>query len=104
MNFTKLTGTALQSAELYIARYCLQLEGQSGSIDIAYAVKVINDEYRLVPEHALAKLASDISYAFGYLKNQQLGEMSRAGYWKFKALSPFEAKQALHDNLVPLIT
>ncbi|WJJ93290.1 hypothetical protein [Neopusillimonas aromaticivorans] len=97
--FFKLTGTALQAAQISIARYCLQLEGQSGAIDIVHVVKNINDEYRLVPEKALDALINDISYAYAYLKNQQLEEMSRAGYWKFKALSPFEAKQQLDDEL-----
>ncbi len=97
--FFKLTGTALQAAQISIARYCLQLEGQSGAIDIAHVVKNINDEYRLVPEQSLDALKNDISYAYTYLKNQQLEEMSRAGYWKFKALSPFEAKQQLDGEL-----
>lgn len=97
--FFKLTGTALQAAQISIARYCLQLEEQSGAIDIAHVVKNINDEYRLVPEHALSALENDISHAYTYLKNQQLEEMSRAGYWKFKALSPFEAKQQLDSEL-----
>lgn len=97
--FFKLTGTALQAAQISIARYCLQLEVQSGAIDIAHVVKNINDEYRLVPEQSLDALKNDISYAYTYLKNQQLEEMSRAGYWKFKALSPFEAKQQLDGEL-----
>jgi hypothetical protein len=61
--------------------------------------KKINDEYCLVPEQALGALTIDISLACNYLKNQQLQEMSRAGYWKFKALSPFEAKQELDGEL-----
>lgn len=97
--FSKLTGTALQAAQMSIARYCLQLEAQSGAINIAHVVKNINDEYRLVPEQALGALTSDISFACNYLKNQQLQEMSRAGYWKFKALSPFEAKRELDREL-----
>lgn len=82
-----------------IARYCLQLEEQSGAIVIAHVVKNINDQYRLVPEQALGALTNDISLAYNYVKNQQLKEMSRAGYWKFKALSPFEAKQELDGEL-----
>lgn len=100
--FFKLTGTALQSAQMSIARYCLQLEGQSGAINISHVVKNINDEYRLVPQNALSALINDISYAYNYLKNQQVEEMSRAGYWKFKALSPFEAKQELDGELEAL--
>ena len=95
----KLTGTALQAAQLSIARYCLQLNEQSGAINIPHVVKNINDEYRLVPEQALSALINDILYAYTYLYNQQLEEMSRAGYWKFKALSPFEAKQNLDGEL-----
>ncbi|MDI5833995.1 hypothetical protein [Shewanella xiamenensis] len=98
----KLTGTALQSAQMSIARYCLQLEGQSGAINIPHVVTNINDEYRLVPQDALSALINDISYAYDYLKNQQVQEMSRAGYWKFKALSPFEAKQELDGELQAL--
>ena len=97
--FFKLTGTALQAAQMSIARYCLQLESQSGAINIAHVVTKINDEYRLVPQAALGALINDISFAHTYLSNQQLDEMSRAGYWKFKALSPFEAKQQLDDDL-----
>lgn len=100
--FSKLTGTALQSAQMSIARYCLQLEGQSGAINITHVVTNINDEYRLVSQDALSALINDISYAYNYLKNQQLQEMSRAGYWKFKALSPFEAKQELDSELEAL--
>ena len=100
--FFKLTGTALQAAQISIARYCLQLEGQSGAINIQHVVTNINDEYRLVPNDALSALVNDISYAYTYLKNQQLEEMSRAGYWKFKALSPFEAKQQLDGELEAL--
>lgn len=100
--FFKLTGTALQSAQMSIARYCLQLEGQSGAINIRHVVTNINDEYHLVPQDALSALINDISYACDYLKNQQVQEMSRAGYWKFKALSPFEAKQELAGELQAL--
>jgi hypothetical protein len=82
-----------------IARYCIQLEGQSGAISIAHVVTNINEEYRLVPQNALNALINDISYAYKYLKNQQVEEMSRAGYWKFKALSPFEAKHQLDSEL-----
>lgn len=98
----KLKGTALQSAQMSIARYCLQLEGQSGAINIPHVVTSINNEYRLVPQGALSELINDISYAYNYLKNQQIQEMSRAGYWKFKALSPFEAKQVLDRDLETL--
>lgn len=100
--FFKLTGTALQAAQMSIARYCRQLEIQSGAIDIAHVVVNINEEYRLVPQNSLTALINDISYAYDYLKNQQLEEMSRAGYWKFKALSPFEAKQELDRDLEAL--
>lgn len=99
MLFNKLTGTALQSALLSIGRYCLQLEGQSGAINIAYVVQQLNEEYRLVPAASLPALVNDVTYACAYLKNQQLQEMSRAGYWKFRALSPFEAKQQLDGEL-----
>ena len=102
MFVNKLTGTALQSAQMSIARYCLQLERLSGAIDIAHAVTNINDEYRLVPQDALSALINDISFAHSYLKNQQVEEMSRAGYWKFRALSPFEAEQELDSELVAL--
>lgn len=100
--FFKLTGAALQSAQMSIAQYCLQLEQQSGAINIAHVVTNINDEYRLVPQDALNALINDISYAFAYVKNQQVDSMSRAGYWKFKALSPFEAKQILDSELEAL--
>lgn len=100
--FTRLTGTALQSAQIVIARYCLDLEGQSGAINIAYAVKQINDQYRLVDQEHLPTLTADIQNAYHYLKNQQLESMSRAGYWKFKAKSPFEAKQQLDTELASL--
>lgn len=98
----KLTGTALQSAQISIARYCLNLEGQSGAINIAHVVTHINDEYHIVPSSALNALINDIENAHNYLKNQQTTEISRAGYWKFKALSPFKAKQALDNDLLGL--
>ena len=98
----KLTGTALQSAQISIARYCLNLEGQSGAIDVAHVVTNINNDYRLVPQDSLAGLISDIQNAYSYLKNQKTSEISRAGYWKFKALSPFKAKQELDNELAGL--
>jgi hypothetical protein len=98
-NMRNLTGTALQSAQVSIARYCLNLEKQSGAINIAHIVTNINYEYRIVPTNSLNSLINDITYAHHYLKNQKTREMSRAGYWKFKALSPFEAKQQLNGEL-----
>ena len=95
----KLTGTALQSAQISIARYCLNLELQSGAINISHVIANINDEYHIVPSNALNALINDIENAYNYLKNQQTTEISRAGYWKFKALSPFEAKQELSNEL-----
>lgn len=99
---TRLTGTALQSAQLSIARYCLNLEGQSGAINIAHVVSNINDEYRLVRPAELNNLINDIENAFYYLKNQSVDSISRAGYWKFRALSPFEAKAELDQELAAL--
>jgi len=98
----KLTGTALQSAQISIARYCLNLEEQSGVINIAYVVTSLNDEYRIVPSNMLNALINDIGNAYNYLKNQQTVEISRAGYWKFKALSPYGAKQILDNELAEL--
>ena len=98
----KLTGTALQSAQISIARYCLNLEGQSGVINIAHVVTNINNQYHIVPSSSLNALINDIENAYNYLKNQKITEMSRAGYWKFKALSPFEAKQTLDNDLLEL--
>lgn len=100
--FNKLTGTALLSAQISIARYCLQLEQQSGLIDISHVVTNINDAYNLVHRDLLPALINDVSLAFLYVKNQQVVEMSRAGYWKFKALSPFVAKQVLDSELQAL--
>lgn len=94
-----LTGTALQSAQVSIARYCLNLEEQSGAINIAHVVTNINNEHRIVPINYLNLLINDITNAHYYLKNQKTRKMSRAGYWKFKALSPFEAKQQLNGEL-----
>lgn len=101
--FRYLAGTALQSAQISIARYCVELEKQSGAINIEYVISQINDEYRLVPSEQLAALINDIGYACQYLKNQQLEQMSRAGYWKFKAKSPFAAKYQLDHELLTIV-
>lgn len=100
--FENLTGTALQSAQMVVARYCLNLARQSGSIDIGFVVTNINKEYRLVTKDALNALIHDVTNAYNYLSNQQSSEMSRAGYWKFKMLSPFEAKIELANDLASL--
>ncbi len=68
------------------ARYCLQLERQSEAINIDHVVTNINEEYRLVLPNSFAALINDISYAYDYFKNQQVEEVSRAGYWKFRVL------------------
>lgn len=94
-----LTGSALQSAELAIARYCLDLEDQSGAINIAYIVKQLNNKYKLVPSDEIESLTQDISNAFYYVKNQQVQEISRAGYWKFQAKTAFEALNDLRQSL-----
>lgn len=94
-----LTGSALQSAELAIARYCLDLENQSGAINIAYVVEQLNSNYKLVPSNEINGLTQDIDNAFYYLKNQQISEMSRAGYWKFKGVTAIEALDDLRKSL-----
>ncbi|ELB2090436.1 hypothetical protein ACLINR_004561 [Vibrio parahaemolyticus] len=102
MLFNTLTGTALQSAQLSIARYCLHLEEQSGAIDLLHVIRNLNEEYKFVPKDQVCAFTNDISNALCYIKNQQTTEMSRAGYWKFKALSPFAAKQVLSQELAAL--
>lgn len=94
-----LTGAALQSAELAIARYCLDLENQSGVINIDYVVTQLNSKYKLVPLNELKGLTQDIHNAFYYLKNQQISEISRAGYWKFKGINAIEALADLRNSL-----
>jgi hypothetical protein len=94
-----LSGSALQSAELAIARYCLDLENQSGAINIVYVVQQLNNKYKLVPSDELENLTKDIINAFHYVKNQHVQEISRAGYWKFQAKTAFEALDDLRQSL-----
>ena len=94
-----LHGTALQNAEIAIARYCLKLKDITGVIDIEYIVTTLNTEYRLVADNFLSSLIFDIRNAFTYLESQQLTEMSRAGYWKFKAQHLVGIKSELEKEI-----
>jgi hypothetical protein len=49
----------------------------------------------LVSPQDVEALASDVNYFYECLINQQVESIDRGSYWKFRAISPFEAKQNL---------
>jgi hypothetical protein len=97
-----LSGAAVQNVELTIARYCVQLKELSGSINIEYVVTDINNKYKLVAPNQLSILVNDIAHAFQFIENQKIEEISRAGYWKFKAKTKIEAIFELETSFVNL--
>jgi hypothetical protein len=73
-----LTGTALQSATIALAKFCIEVEKEYGQVNIDYVIKKINRDYGLTdfPE----KLVHDVSLAFQYVKKQQLTAINAKGY------------------------
>lgn len=93
--FGKIEGQRLHLAKMYIANYCIALEAQAGSIDIRHVVLGINDQFCLVSNLEGESLVSDINYFYNCLINQKIKSIDRGSYWKFRAISPLEAKKNL---------
>jgi hypothetical protein len=67
-------------------------------------VSNINSEYKLVPAEAAGALAQDVQYFFDCLTNQQVNSIDRGSYWKWRTMSPFDAKMDLNRELDGLAT
>jgi hypothetical protein len=100
--FGKITGQRLRLAKMYIANYCIILEQQAGSVNIHYVVTNINNEFSLVASNEAEALVSDVGYFYHCLINQQVDAIDRGSYWKWKAMSAFEAKEELRRELEAL--
>ena len=97
--FGKIEGQRLRLAKMYIANYCIALEQQAGGVNVAHVVSNINAEFRLVSESETAALVNDVNHFYHCLVNQQVDAIDRGGYWKWKAMSSFEAKEELAREL-----
>jgi hypothetical protein len=97
--FGKIEGQRLHLAKMYIANYCIALEQQAGSVDVSHVVSHINAEFKLVPDNEIAALVNDVSHFYYCLVNQQVDAIDRGSYWKWKAMSAFEAKEELSREL-----
>ncbi|ELY6200812.1 hypothetical protein SNQ24_003374 [Cronobacter sakazakii] len=100
--FGKIEGQRLNLAKMHIANYCIALEQQAGAIDVSYVVEDINREFKLVPRLDTNALINDVFYFYDCIKNQQVTSIDRGGYWKWKAMSAFEAKEELARELSAL--
>ncbi|QTW19681.1 hypothetical protein [Comamonas kerstersii] len=97
--FGKIEGQRLNLAKMYIANYCRALADQAGGVDVHHVVSTINREYKLVPQEEVEALAQDVTYFYNCLGNQQVTGIDRGSYWKWRAMSPFEAKADLNREL-----
>lgn len=97
--FGMIEGQRLNLAKMHIANYCAALAAQAGGVDVLFVVTSINAEFKLVPEEQVAAFGQDVLHFYNCLQNQQVGAINRGGYWKWRALSPFEAKVELNQAL-----
>ncbi|WP_186141987.1 hypothetical protein [Burkholderia gladioli] len=97
--FGKIEGQRLNLAKMYIANYCRALADQAGGVNVGHVVKNINIEYKLVSEDEVNALANDVQYFYDCLGNQQVTSIDRGSYWKWRAMSPFDAKMDLNREL-----
>lgn len=100
--FGKIQGQRLHLAKMYIANYCAALADQAGHIDIYHAVSRINQEFKLVPSDETDLLAQDVKYFYDCIQNQQVLAIDRGNYWKWRALSPYDAEKELFTELASL--
>jgi hypothetical protein len=100
--FGKIEGQRLVMAKMYMANYCRALADQAGGVNVEFVVRNLNEEYKLVPANLTDALVQDVLYFFHCLSNQQVTSIDRGGYWKWRAMSPFEAKQDLGRDLQAL--
>jgi hypothetical protein len=97
--FGKIEGQRLRLAKMYMANYCISLEQQAGGVNVGHVVLNINNEYGLVSNDEINALISDVTNFYHCLVNQQVDAIDRGSYWKWKAMSAFEAKQELAREL-----
>ncbi|HDZ8836217.1 TPA: hypothetical protein RUX00_004287 [Aeromonas dhakensis] len=97
--FGKIEGQRLHLAKMYIANYCIALAQQAGTVDVRHVVLNINEEFGLVNAHEAEALVSDVVHFYNCLVSQQVDAIDRGSYWKWKAISAFEAKNELVREL-----
>ncbi|VVM55336.1 hypothetical protein PS684_00137 [Pseudomonas fluorescens] len=97
-----ISGQALNLAKMHIANYCLALKNEAGAVDVVHVVVGINDRFKLVNTADALALANDVNHFYLALLNQQVEEISRGGYWKFKAITKGEALIQLTRELTAL--
>ena len=97
--FRRIEGQRLHLAKMSLANYCISMERQAGQVNIQYVVRNINKEFSLVSPQDVEALVSDVNHFYECLINQQVESIDRDSYWKFKAISLFEAKQNLIAEL-----
>lgn len=100
--FGKIEGQRLHLAKMYIANYCIALEQQAGSVDVRHVVLNINQEFGLVDANEAEALVSDVQHFYSCLVSQQVSAINRSSYWKWKAMSVFEARDELARELSAL--
>ena len=97
-----ISGQALNLAKMHIANYCLALKNEAGAVDVMHVVVGINDRFKLVDTAEAFALATDVNHFYVALLNQQVEEINRGGYWKFKAITKGEALAQLTRELIAL--
>jgi hypothetical protein len=99
---SKIEGQRLTLAKICIANYCIALDKQAGSVDVEYVVSKVNKEFNLVSENEIKALVSDINNLYHCFINQQVNAINRSGYWKWKLMSPPEAREEMISALVQI--
>lgn len=97
-----ISGQALNLAKMHIANYCLALKNEAGAVDVEHVVVGINERFKLVNQVDAFALAADVNHFYLALLNQQIEEINRGGYWKFKAITKGEALLQLTRELTTL--
>lgn len=98
----KIQGQRLILAKMHIAGYLIALESQSGLIDIPHALSNLNREFKLVEPEQEDNFIQDITNFYNALKNQQILNIDRGGYWKFRANTALDALNVLRHELALL--
>jgi hypothetical protein len=101
--FGKIEGQRLHLAKMCIANYCIALEQQAGSVNVQHVVSSINDEFHLVDNKEAQLLVNDIISFYNCLVNQKTESIDRGNYWKWRAMSAFDAKAELSKELKALL-
>lgn len=97
-----IRGQALNLAKMHVANYCLALKSEAGAVDVMHVVLGLNERFKLVGTEDAPAFANDVNHFYVALLNQRVEEISRGGYWKFKAITKGEALAQLTRELTAL--